>query len=67
MKRPKSKYKIGQVVQQIDFNGRRDFYADITGRHWDANECEWEYTFDLGFDSLLETQLRPLNKRERGQ
>ncbi len=67
MKRPKPKYKLGQVVQQFDYSGNEDFYAKVTDRRWDAEKQGWAYQFDLGFDCLLEDQMRPLTRKECGR
>jgi len=67
MKRPKPKYKIGQVLQQLDDDGvDGDFYAKVTHRFWETENGQWVYMFDLGWDQLAEYRVRRLTARERG-
>lgn len=63
----KPKYKLGQVVQQLDFEFEDDdFYAKVMDRWWNVEERQWEYRFEIGMCTLLEQYLRPLTQKERG-
>ena len=61
-KKPEPKFNIGQVVVVRDVDG---FLFRVESRCW-SNNSVWEYLtpHSRQYD---EAELRPLNKRERGQ
>jgi len=61
MRRPRAKLKVGQVViakrEEVPFRIVKKDYEDSCWFYWDLRENGWHY----------EDELRPLNKRERGE
>lgn len=65
-KRKKPKFKVGEVVRLRDLGAT---YRRINGvEDWrDSTRQTWIYHFDGDSWSKLETELRPLTRKERRQ
>jgi hypothetical protein len=63
MKRPKPKFKVGQVV----FHVRNAIIPlKIISKRWLPMDESWWFTVHLG-DEYIADELRPLTKRERDE